>query len=131
MHVFVGGIPAYELFSTDVWQYWHCRPSPSRWCLWLKGTGWSGRCPCRVTHGDRCNEFSATPSAMTIKPVSTRLARARAFELRSNTCAMNAFLLPLRQKTTVEVDISSFIGYCFSFYISSDHSSATNFIPEA
>jgi hypothetical protein len=41
---------------------------------------------------------------MTIKPDSTRLARARAFELRSNTCAMNPFLLPLRQKTTVEVD---------------------------
>jgi hypothetical protein len=44
---------------------------------------------------------------------------------------MNAFLLPLRQKTTVEVDISSFIGYGFSIYISSDNSSATNFIPEA
>jgi hypothetical protein len=72
--------------------------------LWLKGTGWSGRWPCRVTQGDRCKLFSVTPSAMTIKPDSTRLARARALELRSNTCAMNPFLLPLRQKTTVEVD---------------------------
>ena len=30
---------------------------------------------------------------MTIKPVSTRLARASAFELRSKTCAMDAFLV--------------------------------------
>lgn len=32
---------------------------------------------------------------MTITPVSTRLNRASAFELRSKTCAMSAFLLPL------------------------------------
>src|SRR5271154_1608474 len=95
MHVFVGGIPAYELFSTCVWQYWHCSPSPSTWCLWLNGIGWGGRWPCRVTHGDRCKLSSVTPSAMTITPVNTRLNRASAFELRSKTCAMSAFLLPL------------------------------------
>src|SRR5271170_8382088 len=64
------------------------------WCLWLNGTGWSARCPCRVTHGDLCREFSVNPRAMTINPVRTRLARASAFELRSKICAMNAFLLP-------------------------------------
>src|ERR1700679_2572450 len=95
MHVFVGGIPAYAAFSTCVWQYWHCRPSPSTWCLWLNGIGWSGRWPCRVTHGDRCSWSRVTPSAMTITPVNTRLNRASAFELRSKTCAMSAFLLPL------------------------------------
>jgi hypothetical protein len=31
-----------------------------------------------------------TPRAITISPVNTRLARARALELRSNICAMNA-----------------------------------------
>src|SRR5277367_6152220 len=95
MQVFVGGIPAYAAFSTCVWQYWHCSPSPSTWCLWLNGTGWSGRWPCRVTHGDRCSWSRVTPSAMTITPVNTRLNRASAFELRSKTCAMSAFLLPL------------------------------------
>jgi len=40
---------------------------------------------------------------MTIKPVSTRLNRASAFELRSKTCAMSAFLLPLRHKPRMEV----------------------------
>src|ERR1700728_1221323 len=57
--------------------------------------GWSGRWPCRVTHGERCNWSNVTPSAMTITPVNTRLNRASAFELRSKTCAMSAFLLPL------------------------------------
>src|SRR5947209_5806660 len=95
MQVLVGGIPAYAAFSTCVWQYWHCSPSPSSWCLWLNGTGWSGRWPCRVTHGDRCSWSRVTPSAMTITPVNTRLNRASAFELRSKTCAMSAFLLPL------------------------------------
>src|SRR5258708_30470633 len=57
--------------------------------------GWAGRWPCRVTHGDRCNWSRVTPSAMTITPVNTRLNRASAFELRSKTCAMSAFLLPL------------------------------------
>ena len=33
-----------------------------------------------------------SPSAMTISPVNTRLARASAFELRSKICAMSAFL---------------------------------------
>src|SRR6185369_13244709 len=91
MQVFVGGMPAYAAFSTCVWQYWHWRPRPSTWCLWLNGIGWSGRWPCLVTHGDRCSWFRATPSAMTIRPVNTRLMRASAFELRSKTCAMSAF----------------------------------------
>src|SRR5208283_941027 len=58
-------------------------------CLWLKGTGWSARWPCRVTHGERCNWSSVTPRAMTINPVNTRLMRASALELRSKICAMN------------------------------------------
>src|SRR5215472_7577605 len=90
-------MPAYAAFSTCVWQYWHCSPNPSTWCLWLNGTGWSGRWPCLVTHGDLCNSFSVTPSAMTIRPVSTRLNRTSAFELRSKTCAMSAFLLSVGQ----------------------------------
>src|SRR5271163_3277272 len=69
-------------------------PNPITWCLWLNGTGWSARCPCRVTHGDLCSWSSATPRAITINPVKTRLARANAFELRSKICAMNTFLLP-------------------------------------
>jgi hypothetical protein len=32
---------------------------------------------------------------MTMIPVNTKLNRASAFELRSKTCAMSAFLLPL------------------------------------
>ena len=46
--------------------------------------------PACVTQGERCNEFSPTPSAITIRPDNTRLARAKAFELRSKTCAMSA-----------------------------------------
>jgi hypothetical protein len=45
----------------------------------------------RVTQGERCNWSSVTPRAITISPVKTRLARAKALELRSNICAMNAF----------------------------------------
>src|SRR5271170_5140341 len=112
MQVLVGGIPAYAAFSTCVWQYWHCKPSPSTWCLWLNGIGWSGRCPCRVTHGERCSWSRVTPSAMTITPVNTRLNRASAFELRSKTCAMSAFLLPLHYlRLGVEKLLSD--GWCF------------------
>src|ERR1019366_6501414 len=44
----------------------------------------------------RCNWSSVTPKAITISPVKTRLARAKALELRSNICAMNAFLIRFR-----------------------------------
>jgi hypothetical protein len=35
MQVFVGGMPAKEDFSTDVWQYLQSRPIPPTWCAWL------------------------------------------------------------------------------------------------
>ena len=31
MHVFVGGIPAKEEFSTEVWQYRQSSPTPPTW----------------------------------------------------------------------------------------------------
>ena len=97
MQVFVGGIPRVRRLLHLRVATLALEPQPlTTWCLWLK---WDrlvrSAAPCFVTHGDRCNWSRATPSAMTISPVNTRLIRASAFELRSKTCAMSAFLFPL------------------------------------
>ena len=46
MHVSVGGIPANDDVSTDVWQYRQSIPRPRTWCSWLNGTG------CVADHAD-------------------------------------------------------------------------------
>ena len=52
MQVYVGGIPADDEVSTDVWQYRQSIPSPRTWCSWLNGTGCSSTTPCWVWYGD-------------------------------------------------------------------------------
>jgi hypothetical protein len=48
---------------------------------------------------------------MTITPVNTRLNRASAFELRSKTCAMSAFLLPLHYLRLGVEKLLSMVGH--------------------
>src|SRR6185503_14054865 len=53
MQVFVGGIPANDDFSTDVWQYRQSIPIPPAWWAWLNWIGCSTNSFCFVAHEDR------------------------------------------------------------------------------
>jgi len=53
MHVLVGGIPANDECSTDVWQYRQSMPRTPTWCSWLKGTGCTSATPASVPYDER------------------------------------------------------------------------------
>jgi hypothetical protein len=66
MHVLVGGIPANDEFSTDVWQYRQSMPSPPTWCMWLNWMGCSTNSFCFVAQDDRM----ATKTSKVTSPIN-------------------------------------------------------------
>src|SRR5512135_2766705 len=55
MHVLVGGIPANDDVSTDVWQYRQSMPLAPACRSWLNWMGWVRGSNARVVHGELCS----------------------------------------------------------------------------
>ena len=82
MHVLVGGIPAKEDCSTEVWQYRQSIPASATWCLWLNGTGCCTATPTPDTYGERTNAPTAQPMPARMKTAPKMLTLARTLVLR-------------------------------------------------
>jgi hypothetical protein len=82
MHVLVGGMPANELFSTDVWQYRQSIPMPPTWWAWLNWMGCSTNSFCLVAQDDRISVRMTQPPTRTRLTTPNKLDRASAFALR-------------------------------------------------
>src|SRR6185503_2596607 len=82
MQVFVGGIPANDDFSTDVWQYRQSIPIPPAWWAWLNWIGCSTNSFCFVAHEDRIRVKISHPRNKTRLRTPNREERASAFALR-------------------------------------------------
>src|SRR5579859_8034001 len=81
MHVLVGGMPAKEEFSTEVWQYRQSMPKPPTWCSWLNGTGcWMGTLA-RVAYVEAFSSAHAQTRKATMKIPPKILKRERVFVL--------------------------------------------------
>src|SRR5262245_50650920 len=90
MHVLVGGIPANEDSSTEVWQYRQSMPLPPTWRSWLNWRGCSrGTCAC-VTHGDRLMAAVSQRRPPTKKSAPKMLTRAIVFALRWKICDIDS-----------------------------------------
>jgi hypothetical protein len=81
MHVSVGGSPAKDEVSTDVWQYRQSIPIPLTWCLWLNGTGWLRGTFTSVTYGESLISLATQVMPARIKTAPKTLTRAIVFVL--------------------------------------------------
>src|SRR5687767_5464951 len=82
MQVLVGGIPANEDFSTDVWQYRQSIPMPPTWWAWLNWIGCSTNSSCLVAQDDLMRVNTSHPRNRTRLRTPNREDRASAFALR-------------------------------------------------
>src|SRR5437660_980486 len=88
MHVLVGGTPANDESSTDVWQYRQSIPSPCTWCRWLNGTGCGRAAYCPVTKEERPTTEATSPSPVRPNTRPKTLALATTFMPGWKICAI-------------------------------------------
>src|SRR5690349_6351104 len=86
MHVSVGGMPAKEDFSTEVWQYRQSIPSPATWWSWLNGTGCLSTTPWRVAYDERIRVEKIQAKNARKKTAPKMLTFAIVFVLRWKIC---------------------------------------------
>src|SRR5207302_9307768 len=72
MQVFVGGMPANEDSSTEVWQYRQSMPLPATWRSWLNWIGCSRGTRASVTQDDRLIS-SKRPRRMAMKKTAPKI----------------------------------------------------------
>ena len=83
MHVLVGGMPANDEVSTDVWQYRQSMPSSPTWCAWLNWSGCSMNSLARVTYDERPRTMMSPMRPPARRSTPTILTFARVLALRS------------------------------------------------
>src|SRR5215218_2121696 len=113
MHVSVGGMPANEDFSTEVWQYRQSMPRPRTWCSWLNGTGcfFTTYWPVAYDERSRVEKSQAKNARKKIEPKMLTLAIV--FVLRWKICIDEPPSLVARP-ATIPDDEPGFKGLCES-----------------
>src|SRR5689334_4287715 len=86
MQVFVGGMPANDDFSTEVWQYRQSMPLPPTCRSWLNWMGCSRATWTSVTHGDALTRSNSQSSAATAKTAPKILSLEMVLVLRWKIC---------------------------------------------